>query len=522
MSARPFFRLVRAMCLTGAVVGCFGAQAAPVTFTSTDGSVDISGELIAYEDNTYVVRTLLGTLRLSAAKVRCAGAGCPETSTETADVMIAGSETMGLGLMPLLLDGYAVSHGAKAVVTATAVEGEYLAQVIGDQGLGAVRSSFLVSATSSNDAFTKLMERTAEIGMSTRAVSLPERDALSTDGAGDMRGSANERLVAVDNLVVITHPDNPITHLSVAQLGDIFAGRILNWRAVGGPDAPILVIDRKAGSDTRQTFDTAVFEEARTSSAPIRLYQSEDTIIASAIRETPFAIGFVSHAFRGTNKIVPLVDACGVELRSDAFSARTEDYPMQRRFYLYSRTDTLSDDARSLLDFALSDAANDVIQSAGFVDLGVQRRKQDPASAIGRATEGSGPLSHQLRAEMALYDRLSTTFRFTFGSPFLDRRARQDLERLTTFLQRQPKGTRVKFVGFTDDVGGYRENKALSKRRAKHAMQALIRHAGVSIDNIELAATGFGEAAPTACNATDSGRRINRRVEVWIRTPRGS
>jgi phosphate transport system substrate-binding protein len=30
-------------------------------------------------------------------------------------------------------------------------------------------------------------------------------------------------------------------------------------------------------------------------------------------------------------------------------------------------------------------------------------------------------------------------------------------------------------------------------------------------------ASGYGELAPVTCNDTAEGRRINRRVEVWLR-----
>lgn len=47
--------------------------------------------------------------------------------------------------------------------------------------------------------------------------------------------------IAWDALAVITHPDNPVDNLSLAQLGGILRGDVAGWQAVGGGDAPIVV-----------------------------------------------------------------------------------------------------------------------------------------------------------------------------------------------------------------------------------------------------------------------------------------
>lgn len=45
--------------------------------------------------------------------------------------------------------------------------------------------------------------------------------------------------VAWDAVVFIVHPSNPVRQLSVAQVRDIYLGKLDNWREVGGRDAPI-------------------------------------------------------------------------------------------------------------------------------------------------------------------------------------------------------------------------------------------------------------------------------------------
>ena len=68
-------------------------------------------------------------------------------------------------------------------------------------------------------------------------------------------------------------------------------------------------------------------------------------------------------------------------------------------------------------------------------------------------------------------------------------------------------------VGHTDSVGTEEYNQALSERRAASVKNYLVSK-GVPADQI--IASGKGESAPVASNATREGRAQNRRVEIEI------
>jgi len=127
-----------------------------VVLKAADGSVNVSGELLDFIDDNYVIRTTLGEFRISASRVRCEGEACPNFDTTAADVVIAGSDTVGLGMMPLLLTGYASFLDAETSVKATEVEGEILASFVGEGGYGEELGSYLVTSTTSGDAFSTL------------------------------------------------------------------------------------------------------------------------------------------------------------------------------------------------------------------------------------------------------------------------------------------------------------------------------------------------------------------------------
>ena len=96
------------------------AMAQEVTLASTDGTINVTGQFIAFENDTYVLRTALGDLRIAASSVICEGAACPTFETADADVVITGSDAIGLGMMPLLMTGFAEeqqrAHNLEALI----------------------------------------------------------------------------------------------------------------------------------------------------------------------------------------------------------------------------------------------------------------------------------------------------------------------------------------------------------------------------------------------------------------------
>ncbi|MDY7094192.1 MAG: OmpA family protein [Acidobacteriota bacterium] len=74
--------------------------------------------------------------------------------------------------------------------------------------------------------------------------------------------------------------------------------------------------------------------------------------------------------------------------------------------------------------------------------------------------------------------------------------------------------TAVVIQGHTDATGSEEHNQDLSERRAEAVRNALI---GRGIDPDRMTAVGYGESAPVASNDTESGRQLNRRVDVLIK-----
>ena len=107
----------------------------------------------------------------------------------------------------------------------------------------------LVSGLGSSAGIEAVSAGTADIASSSRGLNADEQDLGLTP-----------IVIAHDGIAVIVNDDNPIDNLSTEQLRDIYAGKITNWKEVGGEDLKIQVINRDEASGTREAFRTIVMD----------------------------------------------------------------------------------------------------------------------------------------------------------------------------------------------------------------------------------------------------------------------
>lgn len=81
----------------------------------------------------------------------------------------------------------------------------------------------------------------ADIGMASRELAEDETALTATP-------------IAVDGITVILHAENRVAGLSETEIRRIYAGETTNWKAFGGPDAQIVVVNKAAGRATREVF----------------------------------------------------------------------------------------------------------------------------------------------------------------------------------------------------------------------------------------------------------------------------
>ena len=88
------------------------------------------------------------------------------------------------------------------------------------------------------------------------------------------------------------------------------------------------------------------------------------------------------------------------------------------------------------------------------------------------------------------------------------------LEKLTPWLQDNPASTLFFVNGYTDNTGTPMINEQISYTRANVVMQELV---ALGFNEMNVRATGWGEADPIVPNDSEENQNLNRRVEVVIR-----
>ncbi len=212
-------------------------------------------------------------------------------------------------------------------------------------------ATFTYNPTGSGSGIAAAREGRCDIGLSSRALTAGEEQ--------DLTGTP----LALDGIVLVVNKNNPVSDLSVEQIAQLYTGAVDNWSAVGGNDAPVVLIGREAGSGTRDGFETVTGTKDQCK------YRQELTAtgdVITTVSQNPNAIGYASLA--ALSDKVKAVTVNGVAATEE--TVQNGSYQVQRPFVLVTRKDgRLSEGAQVFLDFAFSDEAQPIIMQSGVVPV---------------------------------------------------------------------------------------------------------------------------------------------------------
>ena len=123
-----------------------------------------------------------------------------------------------------------------------------------DKVIGALKEQFTADnpgvtvtydPTGSGAGIEAVKNGSADIGLASRALKDQEKSA-----------GLQETTVALDGIAIIVNADSKVADLTVAQIADIFTGKITDWSEVGGDPGAISCIGRESGSGTRDGFES--------------------------------------------------------------------------------------------------------------------------------------------------------------------------------------------------------------------------------------------------------------------------
>jgi phosphate transport system substrate-binding protein len=120
--------------------------------------------------------------------------------------------------------------------------------------------------------------------------------------------------VAVVGFAVAVNPSAGVKDLSRAHVRDIFAGKVANWKEIGGADEKVVVVNRPRSSGTR-----AVFAKVVMGSTPISesgLVEDATGTVVSIVAQTPGAVTYVALSGIRPGVVVVSIDGVAPEPRT--------------------------------------------------------------------------------------------------------------------------------------------------------------------------------------------------------------
>ena len=171
--------------------------------------------------------------------------------------------------------------------------------------------------------------------------------------------------IAQGAVVFGVHPGVSLPGLSQAQVCDIFAGRVENWRDLGGPDLPIVPHIRPVSEvDAEVVLEQVACWKTLTPGERV-ITVTEPSAMVRAIAATPGAIGMTSSMLIRQGKL-PVRELALDGVTPDPGNVAGGTWRLRRKFLLVTRAVPDPAVAR-FLEFAGSPGGVEVIRAAGAV-----------------------------------------------------------------------------------------------------------------------------------------------------------
>ena len=226
-----------------------------------------------------------------------------------------------------------------------------------------------VTGGGSGTGIASLINGTVGIANASRQIKAEEIEQAQSNGVEPV-----EHIIARDAIAVIVNPNNPVRELTLKQISDIYSGKIVNWKEVGGEDRPIVRLSRETNSGTHVYFLETVLrlsskEDKTLFSMDTLLLPSSEGIIAE-VRQNPNAIGYdgLGYVPHDLQMIAIAEVAGGAYVLPSVATVNDKTYPIARDLYMYTNG-APEGILKEYLDWILSPEAQQIVEELGFVPV---------------------------------------------------------------------------------------------------------------------------------------------------------
>jgi phosphate transport system substrate-binding protein len=218
--------------------------------------------------------------------------------------------------------------------------------------------SLAISGGGSGTGIKQLNDKLCQVAMSSRDIKSSEVDQGRAHGVEPTR-----IVIAVDALVPVVHPKNPVKGLTVAQMRDIYAGRISNWKEVGGLDENIVLISRDSSSGTFETWETMIMKGEKIVGSA--LLQASNGQVAQTVSKNRKAIGYIGLGYLNASLKALNVD----NVAANTQTALSKQWPIARELYIFTNG-TPAGGIKKLVDYLLDpQKGQKAVEEIGYIPL---------------------------------------------------------------------------------------------------------------------------------------------------------
>lgn len=167
---------------------------------------------------------------------------------------------------------------------------------------------------------------------------------------------------AIDGVAIITHPANPVQELTQKQVSDIYAGKITNWKQVGGENRAINLFSRDEASGTRSVFVKKLLHKS-----PVVKHANivpSNGAMKTAVARDPGAIGYSSVGYIDSTVNAPALD--GVKPTNKACASG--EYPVVRKLYMHTKGKPKGL-TKAFIEYIYSPEGAEYISASGYIPV---------------------------------------------------------------------------------------------------------------------------------------------------------
>jgi len=183
-----------------------------------------------------------------------------------------------------------------------------------------------------------------------------------------------EYKVALDGLSIYVNAENPVKELTVAQVGDMFSGKIKNWKEVGGADMPVTLYSRENSSGTYDFFKEHVLE-GKDFAANAQTMPGTAAIL-QAIGKDKTGIGYGGAGYgAGAKHLAMKKDESSPAIEPSEETVVNGTYPIWRYLYVYVNPALDKGEIAAYLNWFRSYDGQKVVKDVGYFPLPAKLRQ---------------------------------------------------------------------------------------------------------------------------------------------------